>query len=422
MTNEMKYLMQLYACGAAGRKAAPPCEPVDWEKVVGLAVEQSITYTVAMAIKKSDTGCPDGIKERLMSSLMGASLKNQIKTAGILELLGGLEKSNIHTVLLKGIDVARFYKNPECRVSADTDILVPPEQVNAALSLLIKEGCVVEPKTREMHHHVCTHPALGMIELHIALWEDMVDDVLFGSSGISEASVQPRRLVSTDDGEFYALGSTDALMFLTLHMIKHFIIGGMSLRMMMDTALYFKNQKDSIDVDEYWSFLRKLRFDTLVNSVFGAMIKYCGFSREDFPRLGDYSDKNISDILDDLEKGGWQGKKDEVNRKDGWFFLKRERQQRQMGAFKSFVAIYSDILKDKLYALFPPSAHMVPDYPKLLKCKWLYPFCWLHRLFTRGLKAELHGRTRSRKNISDEDRLALAGKERLKLFRRLGIM
>lgn len=79
MTYEMEYLMHLYACGAAGRPAEAPSEAVDWERLISLAVGQSITYTVAMAVKKSQTGCPEAVKRRLLSSLMGASYAKKLK-------------------------------------------------------------------------------------------------------------------------------------------------------------------------------------------------------------------------------------------------------------------------------------------------------------------------------------------------------
>lgn len=422
MTYEMEYLMMLYACGAIGKQAYSPTCCVDWEKVVRLAVEQSITYTVAIALKRSDTGCPAEIRNRLTSSMLGASIANEFKTEGILKLIEELEKIGVHSVILKGIDAAKNYANPECRVSADTDILISPDDELKALALMEKEGCKINRRTKENHHSVCIHPKLGIIEIHTTMWEDLIDDVLFKNSGKSTAVSEPHRLVVTDSGNYYALGSTDALMFLTFHMIKHFITGGMSLRMMMDTALCLKNEKDNIDLPRYWEILHKLRYDSLINSIFGAMIKYCGFLREDFPGIDDVSDENISVILNDLEKGGWQGKNDVADRKDSWFYLKRERQIKEMGKFRFFFAIKFDILKDKLFAIFPTYEHLATSYPELIKHRWLYPVCMVRRLFSRGIKASANGKTKSRKNISDESILSESGRERLDVFKKLGMI
>lgn len=422
MTYEMEYLMHLYACGAAGRPAEAPSEAVDWERLISLAVGQSITYTVAMAVKKSQTGCPEAVKRRLLSSLMGASYANKIKTAGILELLSRLEQSGIHAVLLKGIDAARFYVNPECRVSADTDILISRKDEAAATELLRQSGFTITKRAKKVHHDVCTHPALGMIELHVDMWEDEIDDVIFGKSGIAGSLTEPHRAVETEDGKYYALGRTDALLFLTLHMVKHFLTGGMSLRMMMDTSLYFRHEKDGIDADRYWNAMRSLKLDTFMNVVFGAMIKHCGFDIKDFPGAGECSDDNIAAVLDDLELGGWQGKINEKDRKDGWYYLKRQRRISEAGAVKSAVLIKSDILMDKLYALFPPVSHMQKSYPGLKKSRLLYPFCWIHRALFKGIRASAAGKTKSRKNIQSKDKLAQEGRERLDMFSKLGMI
>lgn len=169
MTYEMEYTAYLYACGACGKPAEPPKQAVDWEHIVKLAIEQSITYTVAMAIKKTELGCPDDIKNRLISSLRGAAIKNSVKTDGILDLVEKMEDEGIRVVILKGIDVARCYQNPECRVSSDTDLLIAPEDEERAIAFLREQGFMMEERPADSNHGIGNHPTLGMVELHIKL-------------------------------------------------------------------------------------------------------------------------------------------------------------------------------------------------------------------------------------------------------------
>ena len=78
------------------------------------------------------------------------------------------------------------------------------------------------------------------------------------------------------------LEDTDQLLCLTLHMIKHFIEGGLSIRMMLDLALHYVKCKEHIDPTRYWNALKQLHYAELVGSVLWIMIKHGGFSETEF--------------------------------------------------------------------------------------------------------------------------------------------
>lgn len=169
MTYEMEYAARLFSCGAQGIPAPAPERPVDWEKVVRIAVEQSVTYTVALAMKNNDLGCPPDIRERLTASQRGAAVKNYFKTRRILEIVGEMENSGVPVIIIKGIDAAAAYASPECRVSADTDLLVRPGDEEKALLLLRKRGFETDTRKKHDADTMCSHPELGLLELHISL-------------------------------------------------------------------------------------------------------------------------------------------------------------------------------------------------------------------------------------------------------------
>ena len=71
--------------------------------------------------------------------------------------------------------------------------------------------------------------------------------------------------IEFQDGKITTLGPTDQLIFLTLHMIKHFISGGLSIRMMLDIELHFKVNKCAIDQTRYWNIMKRLKYTKLIN-------------------------------------------------------------------------------------------------------------------------------------------------------------
>ena len=422
MTHEMEYLLHLYSCGATGREATPPAQPLDWEKVIQLAVEQSITYTAALPIKKYDLACPENIRQRLTASLRGASLKNSVKTDSVLAIIQKMESAGIQTIVIKGIDVARFYKNPECRVSADTDILIRVEDEARAAELLSGEGFIMEERPADSNHAVGMHHTLGKLEVHVQLISDEFKNVLQKDWTVDENAFAARQKQHYGEHEYYSLEPTDNLIFLTYHMLKHFLYGGISLRMMMDNALYAKHNKDVIDAARYEEALNNCGFLYFMQCVFGIMTKYCGFDKGDFPLAPAENDADLLAILDDLEAGGWQGQKTFEDAYLAWYCY------RYQEAVRTSDKEVVDTLRARRVAeyksiIFPPLEVMAQKYPKLEQKRYLYPYYLLHRALTRGGKyVGKKGSAPVVTVMKDENELPDRAKGRVELFKQLKIM
>ena len=421
MTYEMEYLMHLFSCGATGRQAQPPTQPLDWEKVVKLAVEQSVTYTVALPIKKYDLGCPPHIVERLTSSLRGAAVKNALKTDAVLDILQKMEHAGIPTLLFKGIDVARYYKNPECRVSADTDIYVRPEDEERAARFLEGEGFEMKKRPSDSNHAVGSHPTIGRVELHIKFISDEFSGILLKDWSVDENAFTNCVKQQLSGREYYALEPCDNLIYLTFHMLKHFLYGGISLRMMMDNALYSKNNLGAIDCKRYEDMLTSAGFLYLMQVIFGAMVKYCGFDETDFPITPVLNDEDITALLNDLEAGGWQGQKAGVDGVFAWYCY-RYQEADKSGDKRELGNIRQGHLNEYTDIVFPPMETMSKLYPKLSEKRYLYPYYLSRRLFEKSGKL-LSGKASVPKlMIKDESELSDTAKERLELFKNLKIM
>ncbi len=414
----MNYLISLFSCGAMGIPAKPPEKEVSWEKIIKLSKEQSIPFITAMAIKKSDVGCPAEIKAAVLRSLTVAAVKNKIRTGRILNLISEMESAGIPCVLLKGIDSARYYADPECRVSADTDILIAPEKEDTAVAFLKKSGFSFDEKDEDMHHSVAHHPQLGMLELHTKLWEEVCDRDMFADFSFGSESGNKTVSAEISEGRYYSLDYTDNLIFLTLHMIKHFIYSGASLRMIMDTALFMKENKDEIDKERYVSVMEKLGYIETLKALLSVMIKYGELETEDLIIKTDVDSEITDMITDDLEIGGWQGRK-EKNRTDGWYYIMNTKEYTSASGRaklrKKRIAKY-------FFAVFPSMEFMRGKYPVLNKHRYLYPLMLIYRIITRGLGFLFKKHTKNRAEINREDELSPEALKRVEIFRRLGII
>jgi len=86
-------------------------------------------------------GVPDAVQAELKGAFRANAFRNKLLAEELAGLLGLLSKGGIRIIPLKGITLANsLYGDPACRVCADIDILVTPDQVPQALDLILASG------------------------------------------------------------------------------------------------------------------------------------------------------------------------------------------------------------------------------------------------------------------------------------------
>ena len=422
MTNEMEYLMYLFACGAKGKTASPPEKKVDWNKILDLAINQSITYTVAMAIKKSETGCPEELRNRFIAMLRGGAIKNAIKTEGILKLVNKMKDEGIDVIIIKGIDVSRYYANPECRISADTDLLIKPVDEKRAICFLKKEGFFITGRKATDYHSEATHPLLGMVELHIKLLPDIFNLEIFEEGQLEKSAFSEKKQVDYYELPFYGLSATNNIIFLTYHMMKHLMVSGISLGMIMDFSLYSKNNIDRIDKKIYKDMLKNTHYYHTMQLILGLSVKYFGFNENDFPIKPLIQDDEISLILSDLEDGGWQGLNEASKRYDFYKYYLRKRTLHGDQKKKNNFFLGKEYFSFRVSKVFLPMSEMKKSYPLLNQYAFLYFAFSLHRIVSKiSVRFSMLILDKKKYNVNEAEFTELNDK-RIEMFKKLEIM
>lgn len=422
MTREFQQMLQLAAIGATGHSIDVDCTDIDWKKVITVAKKQKVEYFVAYALKRNPQfPCPSEIRDPLLKEARTIMFSNAVHKQAIFQLLEDMETAGIPAVLLKGYAIADCYELPESRMCGDADIWINPKDEDRACEFMKKQGFTVEPRWKNGHHAVCNHPMLGCVELHVILYDEIVEDVWFGKMDGSEFVVEPYLQINSEDDKYQTLGYTDHFIFLALHMIKHFILSGLTVQMMLDVALYFKQHASQIDAERVWNTINSLHYGKLLNCILWAMIRNCGFKREDFAGICEVAPDQVREILSDLEEGGWMGWEDKSAREEGWQEYNRQVLMENRSKLQYF--LYMLRWKSDLYwkALFPGWEALVKQYPCIKKSTLLIPAVWLHRLVFRGSKAIKKGALTSH-IVTDEQKVSSTGKERVQMFRKLEMM
>lgn len=416
----MEALIGWAAAGARGDQT-PPGEP-DWNKLIPLAHEHSVLALVACAVTGSENlNYPEQAKEYFLNVMRTTASVNMVRRQRIMHLLGEMEKAGIAVKVLKGYAVASLYAHPECRESVDADLLISPKQEKLACELFEKHGFRVHARPSTSHHVVCQHARYGMIELHVKPYADLVDDAWFCGVGEEELLQEAPVTIHTAEGAISALGSTDHLIFLTLHLIKHFVLGGLTIRMMLDIALLFQKNKDSINAQRYWQLMKRLRYCAFVNGVLKIMIDCAGFCKADFPGMETPSPEQPALLLNDLEQGGYMGAKQKKERYESGMAFNRQVLLKNKSEKQYRLYMLQWKIKSGVKFMFPTGKQLKKMYPFLEKFPPAIPFVWLYNAVAYPIQKICKG-VFKRDIQSSEKTASDAVQKRLEMFRKLEML
>lgn len=413
MTAEFELVMQLMGAASRGAPAAPPAPGTDWETVFRLAQQQQILPLVCCAVKAQHLhSCPN---------VLPTVLAHCAKTGSVVALLQEMNASGIPCYVVKGFAAGLHYAAPEYRLSGDTDIVVAPVDEKRACAFLAEHGFSVRPRWEHGHHAMATHPHMGIVEVHVMLYDELVSEIWFDGLDAAALLQEPLQKIHTPDGAYYTLGPTDHAIYIALHLVKHFILSGSSLRMIMDLALSLAGQPGTVDLQRFWDTMDALHYGALIRSTLWAMVRYCGFAPEEFPGIGKCDDECVQLLLNDLEAGGWLGRKELAAREDGWHEYNRQRMLKKKSPLQYRLYMLNWGHSLNLRTLFPTKERLAQNYPLVQKYPALIPFAWLHRIIFRG-SALLLSRSWTKPIVHDPDTASPESKARLALFRRLDLI
>ena len=376
MTNEFKYLMHVTGCSARGVPVADiASQNLDWEKLFQLAKEQAVPFLLTYVLRRrKDLGCPEALRRERSAQMFATLLEMNDQRESVLGLLQELESAGFHPILLKGYVAADCYAVADCRISSDVDILVPAKQEARICAFLKKKGFDVSPRWTDGHHSICTHPDYGYLEIHADLFDRLVADIWFKDLQSDIFDMKNCIRVATKGGSYRTLGYTDNLLFMTLHMVKHFINGGISLRMMLDIGMFICRHSDKIDFQQYWAVLHTLSYDEMVGSALWALIRYCGFEEDAFPGLPSEDQDHVQLLLSDLEQGGWLGKNNMDEGRESHMVYSAYMQRK--GAKNYRLSMAKQRVSNGFRRVFPARVVLMKYLPAVAENAMLIPIAW----------------------------------------------
>lgn len=373
MSCETEYLVYLYGCGALGITPDASRKPLDAARLSQLAEKHSVNGVISMALKNASFLSEDRRSEYAKISVINA-LSNNVKIGGMQEVLGQLEAKGLHPVVLKGADIARLYRYPECRSSADCDLFVPESEENAALDVMKELGFEVEPRKKGFYHSEAIHPVYGLFEIHVNYWHDDLSDAVFGKENNELAEPSDLKKVDFCGSEITVVNGHDALMFLAVHLVKHFISTGMNIRQAFDFALYYSVSAKEEDASRFVEDAKKYGFFDFLQIVCSVFVRAGCFTQDEFPYMQTASEEECELIFKEFDGYVPSG----ILFDKTWNYYRFNHYERA-----NTLELESEKLQFRVKRffeeLFPSAQFLAGRYPFMRDKKYLYPVAWLRR-------------------------------------------
>lgn len=389
-----------------------PLEPGQWAALFHMAEEHHILpmiYEAAVpseAGKQADRALLQPVKQGVIRSVTLQALRTQAFFA----LYDALCAEGLTPLVVKGVVCRELYPKPDHRMSADEDLLLPPEQLRACHRALTARGFRSEADEDETARAYETSffsaDGLTHIEVHSSLFppesEAYGDLAALFQDAFAHAEVRP-----VAGHPLRTLSHTEHMLFLLCHAFKHFVHSGFGLRQVSDIALYANAHGDAIDWDAVMRTCRSVRAERFAAALFAIAQAHLTLDpvRACLPAAWASPDVDPGPMLQDLLSSGVYGSASMSRRHSSRITLSAVSTSKRGGRE------HAGVLK----ALFPSAADLEGRYPYLQKRPWLLPAAWAQRIAAYR-RETAHGRSN---NAADAVRI---GRERTALLRAYDII
>ena len=250
-----------------------PMSEADWQELYLLAKQQGVTAVVFEKIKPlpKEVAPPRGLAMKWLSHSMAIEKQTRMiyqRCADFAQLMHG---HGLHTLVLKGVAVSRYYPNPWHREYGDLDCyLYRSDGGKVTWNGCYEEGnCIAEQAGDEVErgHYKHSHICYEGLEVENHQFSLPIKD----GKKTKALERHLRRIVERQGGgcaigdSMLCAPSADFnALFLTAHAMSHFLYESIKMRHVMDWALFLKREQDKVDWNVFWHWCDKMHYTRFV--------------------------------------------------------------------------------------------------------------------------------------------------------------
>lgn len=261
-----------------------PYEPVDFDAIYKLAEDQTVIGLLAAALEHVDKKVEKQKARPFLFWVIAQEQRNTSMNEFVGWLFSRLGEEGIAAALVKGQGVAQCYERPLWRAAGDIDLLLDKENYEKAKAVLTPLATSVEQE-EVARLHLAMQLGGFDVELHGSLRTDVSKGMNRGADAVQDEMFTGKRFRYWDyNGDSVALPCPDDdIIFIFIHFLGHFFIGGIGLRQICDWCRLLWTYRESIDASLLQSRLRSYGLMSEWKAFAALVVDYLGMPVEAMP-------------------------------------------------------------------------------------------------------------------------------------------
>ncbi len=287
-------LLKLVRCSLWGTEPGLEHKP-DWERVLSLAEQQTLTGLVAEAVPKLPKEFqPDSsLKFKLHARVTKIYQSHALLNRKVAQIKQFMDAHGIHSVLFKGQGMALNYPNPLSRQCGDIDLYVGDRHFLDAMNILEPEESHAPAKYEHLKHFNTDSEGVE-IEIH------RIAEIIPGSARNRRFRNWTVSRLEGDDVRKETIGGAEVnlppvdfdALYIMNHAWHHFLTGGIGLRQLCDWSIYLHRFHRQIDHNLLKVNLKNFGLERAWQIFAGVAVRYLGLPSDECPiYTGAYDDK-----------------------------------------------------------------------------------------------------------------------------------
>lgn len=212
-------------------------EKTDWEAILRLSMQQTVLGLVWDGMSKlpAELQPAKAVKLKWYSIVLRYEQANELINKSVVEMTEAYQQNGLHPILLKGAGLATLYPNPLHRCAGDMDIYIGPDDYAKANEIALSMGFVMHEES-DNHSHLnkgklCLENHRKVVSIYSpALEREFLKELSEWYPNGADTVEINGKAVPVPPMEFNVL-------FVFLHMYKHFVLAGVGLRQLCDWAV-----------------------------------------------------------------------------------------------------------------------------------------------------------------------------------------
>lgn len=217
-------------------------------QICSMAKKHDVANIIGQAVSNNNISVPKSVASFLKSRQAISVLRYEQMKRETISVCDILEQGKFTHMPLKGAVIRKYYKEPSLRTSCDVDILIPKDEIDAAVEYLCTNYNYRIASRSD--HDICVIGEMGVhVELHYKLMKSS-PEIEKALAGVWD------NIKKVEGTEYrYEMSNENFYAYLIVHMSKHFLLCGTGIRGFMDVWVFRHNVE--IDKDKVEKILKQ---------------------------------------------------------------------------------------------------------------------------------------------------------------------